>query len=170
MRNIVLLLVLLAGFLSGYLVGDWRAKAAREALDNAVATGKVLDAERETAITSLKTELDSINARHQRELDAIRKSNESKMAEWRRARDGLDGDIKRSNARLGESDARLKALTAQRDAAPAAERVKLDLEIARLSKECDALRREIEGSACLQARVPHSVSDALNEEGAAGRT
>lgn len=168
MRNFVLLLVLVSGFLSGYLIGDYRNKDAREALQKAIETGKTLDSERETTIARLKTELDGINDKHHRELEAIRKNNESKMAEWRRAKDGLDNDIKRSTARLSESDSRLKSLAAQRDAASGADRTRLDLEIVRLRKARDDLRREIEGSECLQARVPHSVFDALNEANAAG--
>lgn len=168
MRNFVLLLVLVSGFLSGYLIGDYRNKGAREALQKAIVTGKTLDSERETTIARLKTELDSINDKHRHELEAIRKNNESRMAEWRHAKDGLDTNIKRSTARLADSEGRLKSLATQRDAASAADRARLDLEIVRLRKERDDLRREIEGSECLQARVPHSVFDALNEANAAG--
>jgi hypothetical protein len=63
----------------------------------------------------------------------------------------------------------LKTLISQRDGASAPEKASLDLEIARLQKEREDLRREIEGSACLQARVPHSVSDALNVANIPGR-
>ena len=169
MKNFVLLLVLISGFLSGYLVGDYRGKDAREALKKAVETGKTLDAERETAITRLKTELDGISAKHQRELEAIRKDSESRVAAWRRARDGLNDRIKRSTTILAESDTELKSLVARRDGASGAEKARLELEIGRLQRQRDELRSEIEGSSCLQARVPHSVFDALNEEIVVGR-
>ncbi len=168
MRNFTLLLVLISGFLSGYLINGYLNKDAREALKKAVETGKTLDSEREAAISKLKTELDDINEKHHRELEAIRKDNESRAAGWRRAKDSLDDNLKRSTAKLAESDTRLKSLTSQRDAASGADKAKLNLEIERLRKERDDLRREIEGSECLQARVPHSVFDALNEANAAG--
>ena len=168
MNKYILLLVLISGILSGYLIGDYRNKDAREALKKALETGKTLDTEREAAITRLKTELDSITNRHRRELEAIRKSNAAKIAEWRRARDGLNDQIKHSSARLAASDNRLKTLAARRDAASGAERTKLDLEMANLRKERDDLQREIEGNACLQTRVPLSVSEALNETHIAG--
>lgn len=168
MKNLILLLVLISGFLSGYLIGDYRNKDAREALKKAIETGKTLDSERETAITKLKTELDGINEKHHRELEAIRKNSDSKIDAWRRAKDGLNDNIKHSTAKLAESDTELKSLVSQRDSASGADKARLDLEIARLRKERDDLRREIEGSACLQARVPHSVFDALNEADAAG--
>ncbi len=168
MRNFVLLLVLISGFLSGYLLSNYLNKDAREALKKAIATGKTLDSEREATVTRLQTELDSINEKHRRELEAVRKSSDARMAEWRRAQGSLDNDIKRSNAKLAESDARLKALGTQRDAASGTDRARLDQEIVRLRKERDDLRQEIEGSECLQARVPHSVFDALNETDAGG--
>lgn len=165
MKNIVLLLVLISGFLSGYLIGDYRGKDARESLKKAVETGNQLDAERETAITQLKWELDGINDKHRRELESIRKQNDYKASEWHRAKDGLDDNIKRATAKLNESDTRLKSLIAQRDGSSGAGKAGLDQEISRLQKERDNIRQEIESTACLQARVPHSVFDALNEAG-----
>jgi hypothetical protein len=169
MKNFTLLLVLISGLLAGYLIGDYRGKNARESLKKAIETGRTLDTERETVISKLKTELAGINEKHHRELEATHKDNASRMAAWRRTKDGLDDHIQRSNARLTASDNRLKALAAQRDGATGAEKDRLDLEIERLRTERESLRREIEGNACLQTRVPHSVFDALNEANAAGR-
>ncbi len=167
MRNFILLLVLISVFVCGYLVGDYRNKAAREALEKAIATGKTLEAELQAAVTSLRTELDGINEKHLRELEAIRKSSAARTAEWQRIKDGLDEAIKHSSAKLAESEARLKSLVTRRDAAIGADKARLDVEIGRLQKEVDDLRREIEGSACLHAQVPHSVSHTLNEGEAA---
>ncbi|MBI5890682.1 MAG: hypothetical protein HZB47_08395 [Nitrosomonadales bacterium] len=164
MNKFILLLVLVSGFLSGYLIGDYRGKDARETLQRALATGKMLDADRENAITQLQVELDGINDKHRRELEAIRKRNASQSADWRRARDRLDDRIKRSAAQLAASDARMQTLVAQRDAASGADKARLDQEIGRLRRERDDLQREIDGSACLQARVPPSVVNALTEE------
>jgi peptidoglycan hydrolase CwlO-like protein len=168
MRNFVLLLVLVAGLLAGYFVGDYRGRDAREALKKAIETGKTLDSERETAISRLKTELEGINEKHQRELSAIRKQNDSKVAEWRRTKESLENAIKLTTAKLNASDGQLKSLVNQRDGATGTEKARLNLEIERLKKEQANLRQEIEGSACLQARVPHGVFDALNETIVAG--
>jgi chromosome segregation ATPase len=169
MNKFILLLVLISGFLSGYLIGDFRGSGARESLKKAVETGKTLASERETAITQLKAELDGINDKHQRELETIQKNNASRMSEWRRTKASLDDNIKRSTAILNESDARLRALVARRDAASGTEKNSLDLEIARLQNDRGDMQRDIEGSACLQARVPHSVFNALNEANTTGR-
>jgi hypothetical protein len=168
MKNFTLLLVLVSGFLSGYLIGDYRGKAARETLQKAIETGKTLDADRETTIARLQTELEGVNDKHYRELDAIRRNSASKAAEWRRTKNGLDDDIRLSTAKLVVSDAKLKSLIAQRDSASGTDRAALDLEIERLRKERDELRKEIEGNTCLQARVPHGVFDALQVAKAPG--
>lgn len=169
MRNFTLLMVLISGLLAGYLIGDYRGKDARESLKKAIETGKTLDTERETAISRLKTELDGINDKHHRELEAIRKDNESRMAAWRRTQNGLDDKIKRSTTKLAESDTQLKTLISQRDTASGAEKDRFDQEIERLRKKREDLHREIEGNACLQTRVPYSVFEALNEANAVGR-
>jgi chromosome segregation ATPase len=168
MNKYILLLVLISGFLSGYLIGDYRGSYARESLKMAVETGKVLVSEREATLTQLKAELDGIADKHQRELEVIRKDNANKAAEWRRTRNGLDDSIKRATAKLNESDIRLKSLVARRDGTSGSVRASLDLEIAHLQKERDNLKQEIEGNACLQTRLPHSVFEALNETKVAG--
>ncbi|MFZ2163663.1 MAG: hypothetical protein WAW02_15735 [Sideroxyarcus sp.] len=168
MKNITLLLVLIAGLLAGYFVGDYRGKAAREALEKAVETGKTLDSERETAISELRTELEGINEKHQREIAAVRKINDSKVSGWRRTKDGLDDTIKRTTTELIATDSKLKSLVSQHDDASGAEKTRLGLEIERLRKEQNILRKEIEGNTCLQAQVPHGVFEALNETKIAG--
>ncbi len=168
MNKFILLLVLVCGFLSGYLIGDYRGKDSRETLKQAVITGKILDTERKTTIARLKTELDGITDKHRQELAAIRKSNDARIAEWRHVKAGLDDKIKYANAKLAVSDKQLKTLVARRDAASGTDKNELDLEIANLRKERNELLREIEGNACLQTRVPHSVFEALNETHSAG--
>ena len=163
MRNLILLLVLGSGFLSGYLIGDYRGKNAREALQKAIETGKTLDAERETAISRLKTELDGINETHRQELEAIRKENNSRIALWRRSKSGLNEQIRRSTANLDSANTRLATLTTQRNGASGADAARLDMEIERLRKEREGLRREIDGNTCLQTPIPNSVFEALNE-------
>ena len=168
MRNFILLLVLCSGFLSGYLVGDYRGKNARDALQRAMETGKTLDAERETTISRLKTELDSINETHRQELEAIRKENNSRIALWRRSKGGLNEQIRRSSVDLYLANTRMASLTSQRSVANGADATRLDMEIGRLRKERDNLRSEIDGNTCLQTPIPESVFEALNETNTQG--
>lgn len=170
MRNFILLLVLISGFLSGYLIGDYRGKNAREALQKAIETGKTLDAERETAISRLKTELDGINETHRQKLEAVRKENDSRIAVWRHSKDTLNQRIKRSSADLASADTRTSTLVTQRNGATETDAARLDLEIERLRKEREGLRRSIDGNTCLQTQIPNSVFEALNEADTPGKT
>lgn len=169
MNKYILLLVLISGFLSGYLVGDYRGRDARESLERAVATGKTLASERETALVQLKAELDSISDKYHGELDTIRKDSASKASEWRRSGNSLNARINHTTARLAESDTRLKSLVAQREAASGSSKASLDQKIALLQKERAGLQQEIESNTCLRARVPHDVFDALNETNTGGK-
>jgi peptidoglycan hydrolase CwlO-like protein len=163
MRNFILLLVLVSGLLAGYFIGDYRGRDAREALSKAIETGKTLDAERMTTISRLKTELEGIDEGHRQELAAIRKDNDAKVARWRSTKSNLADTTKHAAAALAESDDKLKSLATQRDSASGAEKIMLEKEIARLRTEQEALRHESAGNACLQARAPRSVYEALNE-------
>jgi chromosome segregation ATPase len=169
MNKFILLLVLVSGLLAGYMVGDYRGKDARAALNKAIETGNTLGAERETAITNLKTELNGINEKHQRELDAVRKANDIRKTEWQCAKESLDASNKRLNAQLADSDNQIKSLVAKRDAASGAEKASLDQEIARQQNTLADLRREIQGNTCLQTQLPNSVFNAMNEAKTAGR-
>jgi chromosome segregation ATPase len=162
MRNFTLLLVLISGLLSGYLVGNYRGRNAREALQKAVETGKTIEAERETAISKLKMELNDINAAHRRELEAMRKENDSRIAIWRHNQSSLDEQIKRATANLAAADTRLSRLIIQRNGASAADASTLDPAIERVRAERDRLRREIDGNTCLHTPVPDSVFEAFN--------
>lgn len=164
MRNITLLLVLISGLLAGYLIGDYRGKAARTALNQAIETGKTLEQEHQTTITQLKMELEGINEKHRRELDGIRAANASRSAEWQRSKRNLDDRIRLSAAKLAESDIWMKSLTNQSNNASGAEKTRLEQEITRLKQEQNALRAEIESNSCLQARVPQTVFAALNDK------
>ena len=161
MKNITLLLVLISGVLAGYLIGDYRGKGAREALDQAIRTGKTLDTEREATIARLKTELDGIDEKHRQELAALQQDNEARVAAWRHSKDKLNDQLKRTTGELAESDIQLKTLATQRDAASGDEKARLELDIQHLKQEQVKLRREIESNTCLQAQVPQSVFDAL---------
>ncbi|BCK87296.1 hypothetical protein MIZ01_1068 [Sideroxyarcus emersonii] len=168
MKNLTLLLVLVSGLLAGYQIGDYRGKHAREALQQAIETGKSLDLERRTALTRLEHQLDDINANHRQQLEAIRRNSANREAAWHRARNELGEQATRSKAQLAATDSRLEALTARRNSATGDEQASLDQQIARLQQERNELRSEIEGNACLQTRVPHGVAEALNETAANG--
>jgi len=161
MRNLLLLLILISGLLAGYLIGDYRGKAARAALEQAIETGKTLDSTRQAAIAKLETELRSIDAKHQQALEESRKEYDSKAAEWQREKAGLDDKIRRLNIKRTANDAELKILNEKLGSATGADKEKLEREIERLRITQGLLAQQIEGNACLKVPVPQSVHEAL---------
>lgn len=161
MRNLLLLLILLAGGMAGYLIGDYRGKAAREALDQTIETGKRLDQERQAAIAKLETDLNGINEKHQQELEESRKEYDAKSAEWQREKAGLTGKIKNLRSVYAEKAAELKRLIGQLDGTTGTAREALERKIERLQTELGLISLQIEGNACLSVQVPKSVHDAV---------
>lgn len=169
MDKFILLLVLVCGFLAGYLIGDYRGGSARETLKEVENTGKVLDTEREATIAKLNQELEGINSKHRHELDALRKHSTAKSAAWRNAKDELEDQIKLGRTRLAELEYKLQSIISKRANAPSAELPRMDAEIEDLLKQREALQTEIKSNSCLQTQVPDTVVNALTEANTAGK-
>lgn len=134
MKNFTLLLVLLASLSAGYLIGDYRGRSSREALQLALASGKILEAERAASADQLKKELAAIGTQHRLQLEASRNKYAADLAAWQLTRASLP----QKNGKTG--------LGVQQPS-PA---------------ERDAQQREMAGQACLQAELPYNVVEALN--------
>jgi DNA repair exonuclease SbcCD ATPase subunit len=162
MRNLLLLLILLAGGLAGYLIGDYRGKAAREALQEAVDKGNLALTEQKKAMLQLETRLRDIGDTHQQELEKIRTDYDAKSAEWRREKAGLTEKINKLRSVYAEKAAELERLIGQLDGVTGTAREALESKIERLQTELGLISLQIEGNACLGVRVPQSVHDALS--------
>jgi chromosome segregation ATPase len=162
LRNIILLLILISGLATGYFIGDYRGKAAREALEKTVKAGQSLDDELHTANATLKAELISVNEKHSKEMERLRTEYSKNSADWQRTRGTLDETIKRQNSRLAELNGALGELIVRLGRTDGAEKVQLEQKIAMLRQDIDALLRELNGNVCLKARVPGKVVETLN--------
>jgi len=162
LRNIILLLILISGLVTGYFIGDYRGKAAREALEKTVKAGQSLDDELRTANASLKAELIGVNDKHTLEMDRLQAEYNRNSADWQRTRSSLDETIKRQNSRLAELNGALGELMARLGRSAGAEKAQLEQKIAMLRQDIDALLKELNGNVCLKARVPDKVVETLN--------
>lgn len=162
MRNLLLLLILLAGGLAGYLIGDYRGEQARKALQEAVDKGNLALAEQQKTTLQLETRLRDIGETHQQELEKIRTDYDAKSAEWQREKAGLTDKIKKLRLVYAEKAAELKRLIGQLDGATGSARDALESKIEQLQTELGLISSQIEGNACLGVRVPQSVHDALS--------
>lgn len=162
MRNLLMLLVLLAGGLAGYLIGDYSGKAAREALQEAIDKGKVVLAEQQKTSLQLETRLREIGNAHQEELERIRTDYDTKSAEWQREKTRLNERISRLTAERSSNASRLQTLeeSIKNASGPEKERLQREIELLRIRQI--ELSQQIEGNACLNVRVPQSVHDALS--------
>jgi DNA repair exonuclease SbcCD ATPase subunit len=162
MRNLLLLLILLAGGLAGYLIGDYRGEQARKALQEAVDKGNLALAEQQKTALQLETQLRDIGETHQQELEKIRTNYDAKSAEWQREKARLNERIGRLTAERSTNAARLQALNEQLKNSSGSEKERLQREIELLRIRQIELSQQIEGNACLGVRVPQSVHDALS--------
>jgi DNA repair exonuclease SbcCD ATPase subunit len=162
MKNFTLLLVLVSGLLAGYFVGDYRGRAARDALQKAVATGRALNAELESSSTRLKGQLDLIQKQHARELQGSREEYDRKLAEWERVKASMDKTIQRQHEATAEADARLQVLMSRLENAKGTSAVQVAQEMEQVRRERDAMRREMAGNVCLKTPVPEGVVETLN--------
>lgn len=162
MRNLILLLTLLAGGMAGYLIGDYRGKAAREALQEAIDKGNLALEEQKKTSLQLETRLRDIGDTHQQELEKIRTDYDARSAEWQREKARLNEKIGRLTAERSTNASRLQALEELLRGASGAEKERLQREIELLRIRQVELSQQIKGNACLGVRVPQSVHDALS--------
>lgn len=165
MNNLVIALLLIAGLVSGYFIGDYRGASTRKALAEAVETGKILNEELQKSNDSLKADLDQINGKHEQELKALRDKYAADSAAWERTRASLAETIKNQNGRLSQLNSSLDAMLGKLGASSGAEKQKIEANIATLRKEIERLNRDLNGNVCLQQQAPASVIEALNSAG-----
>jgi chromosome segregation ATPase len=161
-KNLVLILVLVAGLVAGYFVGDYRGREARLALAKAIEAGKAAEGERDAAIAALRRDLAAVDETYKADIEASRRDYAAKSDAWRATKVRLDEALQRQNARLAELDGNVDALARKLAGATGAERQQLEARLARLRQDRAGLQREVEGGACLRTTVPRGVIEALD--------
>lgn len=161
MKNLLLLLVFAVGALGGYLLGDHKGKADREALAKVVATEKEVSQANKAIIAKRDADLEKISSQYQQDIAANKKEYEAKQAEWQRTKGSLETTIRSLTGRAAELNRNLDELKGQLPAANSAEKMRLEGEIAKLKVELETTQRELEGKKCLATAVPPSVINVL---------
>jgi hypothetical protein len=161
LKHIVLLLIIVCSIATGYFIGDYRGRKAREALQQAIQTGKTLLQEHEKTISELQRDLGDINTRYKHELDASRKDFEASALEWEKVKTGLQGSIRQQTVRLDKFNGDIGILMAKIAASTGNKKETLENELARQQKELGDVTRERNGNICLATLVPQSVVNAL---------
>lgn len=162
MRNLLLLLILIAGGMAGYLIGSYRGKAAITALEQVIETNKRLIEEQKKTMDDLRLTLGNIARIHQEELDKTNQEYELKRDNWQRQISGLNQTIKEQKSKHAKLDAQLKNLIGQLNGATGARKEEIEREIAELNKELGALLQQIESNTCLTVLLPPIVHETLS--------
>lgn len=163
MKSLVLILVLIAGAISGYFLGDYRGKESRIALAKAIETGEVALKERDASVALLKRELAAINNKYNQDIAQLGIDYEKRTAEWEHTKSLLDETIGKQSKKLAELNSDLAQLLLAAGAATGSDKKQVEKKIESLSKTIASLRGNIDANLCLKIPVPLAVLKAIGQ-------
>jgi ABC-type transporter Mla subunit MlaD len=168
MKEFFLILVLIAGLVGGYFIGDYQGKKAKEALNQVIENGKKLTAELDKTRSALDKRLGAIDEEYNKYLNASREDFAKRAAEWQRVKADLQNLISRQKTELETLSGNIKSLSDEFNKATGEEKARLGKELEGLQKAADQLRIEYEGNVCLTKKVPSGVFAILNDKSKIG--
>jgi hypothetical protein len=162
LRNIILLVALLAAGVAGYFVGARSGQDAKEALAKLEDATKAGEAEHKKTTAELQAQVTSLTAKYdaaKQQADAGDKLKRDQLSALLAAREKTIADLKaRRSSELGEIERlRLHLNDAQ---SPQEKQALLD-QIARLKDEVKAAGRAEVGQKCLDVAVPKDMLETL---------
>lgn len=163
MKSIALILVLIAGAVSGYFLGDYRGRESRIALEKAIETGKIALKERDASVALLKRDLDAINSKYNEDIAQLNIDYEKRTAEWEHTKSVLDETIGKQSKKLAELNSDLAQLLVAAGAATGSDKKQVEKKIESLTKTIASLRGNIDANLCLKTPVPLEVLNAIGQ-------
>jgi chromosome segregation ATPase len=158
MKNLVILLVLAAGGISGYFIGAHQGKAAIEALASLEQAAKQEKAESDKAINALKESMAGLASEHKNELSKIENEYKKQRAKLDDALAGKDKKIKDMTAKMNNNQQEIERLRNNAvSATDPVEKQKLLERVAYLEKEKRNLESGVEGLKCLSVAAPDEI-------------
>jgi uncharacterized protein YgiM (DUF1202 family) len=158
MKYLVILLVLAAGGISGYFIGDHQGKAATEALAALEQAAKQEKAESDKAINALKESMAGLATEHKNELNKIETEYQQQRAQLDDALAGKEKKIKEQTAKMNNNQREIERLrgTVVSTTAPAEKRKLLE-RVAQLENEKRNSDSDVEGLKCLSVAAPDEI-------------
>lgn len=158
MRNLILLLVLVAGGVTGYFIGSYRGKAAIEALAAVKQAALQEKAEADKTVKALEEKMAGLSTEHKNELDKIESDYRQQLAKLGDALAGKEKKLKELSAQIDSNRQEIDRLrnTALSTTDPA-ERQKLLDQIAQLEKANRNLQSGVDGFRCLSVAIPDEI-------------
>lgn len=158
MNYLVILLVLVAGGISGYFIGAHQGKAAIEALATVEQAAKHEKAESDKAINALKESMAGITSVHKNELSKIETEYRQQRTKLDAALAGKDKKIKDLTAKINNNQQEIeRAQHMAANVSDPAEKKKLQEKIAQLENEKRNLESGVDGLKCLSVAAPDEI-------------
>lgn len=158
MKNLVILLVMAAGGISGYFIGAHQGKAAIEALAALEQAAKQEKTESDKAINALKESMAGLASEHKNELSKIENEYKQQRAKLDDALAGKDKKIKDMTAKMNNNQQEIERLRNNAvSATDPVEKQKLLERVAHLEKEKRNLESGVEGLKCLSVGAPDEI-------------
>ena len=158
MKYLVILLVLLAGGISGYTIGSYRGKAAIEALATIEQAAKQEKAESDKAISALKEIMTGLTSAHKNDLSKIEAEYQQQRAKLDTALAGKDKKIKDLATRISTNRQEIERLKNVAGNVPdPVEKKKLLERVALLESEKKSMESGVDGLKCLGVAAPDEI-------------
>ena len=158
MKYLVILLVLLAGGISGYTIGSYRGKAAIEALATIEQAAKQEKAESDKAISALKEIMTGLTSAHKNDLSKIEAEYQQQRAKLDTALAGKDKKIKDLTTRISTNRQEIERLKNMAGNVPdPVEKKKLLERVALLESEKKSMESGVDGLKCLGVAAPDEI-------------
>ena len=165
MKNIVLLIAMLATGVAGYFVGAREGEEAKEALARVEQAVKAKEADAQKTKTALEKRIGELTAEHDKEVARINQDYEKQKADWNVLLAGRDKRIKELTAANGGTLKEIEKLrSALEQSASPEQRKALEEKIAQLEQEMEARAIEIAGLKCSALKVPADMLSKLRGE------
>lgn len=162
MRNLVLIVAMVAAGLAGFFLGSWGGRSAKEALARVEASARESEAQFQKTTKELQTRLAALGSEHEQATQKIKddfKQQEDAFASAVAARDQRITELQRSRkgiqAEIADARARLAAAKSEAD------RKAAEAEIGKLQKQEQVVVTTVEGEQCANVKVPPSLLTAL---------
>lgn len=158
MKYLVILLVLLAGGISGYTIGAYRGKAAIETLATVEQAAKQDKAESDKALSALKESMAGLTSAHKSELSKIEAEYRQQRANLDSALAGKDKKIKDLTTRISTNQQEIERLKNMAGNVPdTVEKKKLLVRAAVLESEKKNMESGLDGLKCLGVAAPDEI-------------
>ena len=161
LRNVFLVVALVAGAIIGYFVGSFSGGEAKQALKMEQKLSAEAKLQNQLAQKSLQEKMAALVTDHTGKLDALSREKTEALAQFETEKKARTAAIQQANTAKATLDKRLGELDKARRAADpgSADRKNIEAEMGRLASENAALQKRVTGLECGRVPLPKETLD-----------